>query len=247
MINVIAIMGMPYCGSTLFAYQLGSLTNCAAIGELYNWAFRNYGTGKPISYGQCATCENCEHLTPEFREALTAENVYQKYSELFEVTNLIDGSKVVPYYRDIVFPQYAQRTDVKIIPVILYKSPLESCASSKIHEGKLDDESWCSVYEDALSATEAMRNRIILSYKDFVINNAVFLKYFCDLLGETYTPNIVEYWNFEHHHLGGNSVTHISLNDERHGEYTRNALGADVYEMERAAYHKKISYMEKHS
>jgi len=239
--NVVFILGASYCGSTLLGYQLGSLKNCVSIGEVSQWTSPDRGY---IEYSRCSSCRtNCKYITDEFLHGTDINNVYYRYAELFDVTNMVDSSKSPWYFRQHVLPAWGGRAN--IIPLIMYKSPLEFYASARIRKREDKIGVWGTFYEQALLATANIDNTIVLSYKDFATENEAWLKYLCGIIGEEYEPGIVEYWNYEHHQMGGNNMTNLNTNESVYDKAIADVFDEDIYKLERNAYYKKISYMEK--
>lgn len=238
-VKVLYIIGTPYCGSTLLGYQMGSNPRCASIGEVWNRVFREY------HYGECATCgKDCRYLTDAFLDGLTLETVYPRFAELFGVSVLLDGSKSVEHYKAIT-AAIEGNSDIYIRPVILYRSPVEYHASGRARGFEKQIGEWASVYREALNATANNPPRLIISHDDYVNNNDGYLSFLCGFAGMNYNDNMVEYWNHEHHALGGSKVANLSINEAEYTARMKQVFKPEIYELERDAFYKRIRVRNK--
>lgn len=207
--KLIGIWSVSLSGSTLCEFMLGSLEGVAAVGEVSRLSDSPERT--------CSVCERgtCPYFTPEFQKSVTDENLYERVAEQLEVETLVVSDKLPSVYRRLF---RARKRDM--LAVLLFKDPL-SFVSSYMKWGQfkglsLDIEHslkmWLSIYNQIFDAlSELGISFITVSYADLAMDPKGQLKRMCDFLVLPYNPEAVNYWNYQHHHLSGNTATHINI------------------------------------
>lgn len=237
----VVIGGTAYCGSTLLSLVLGSLPHTKTVGESH-WLTHRWIDGKrkelgweaarmtPENYAtfaQCRYCEahkrQCPYLTMDFRVALQADpsDWYAKIAAALGTDQLISSDKV---------PSQIKLFDPTLDHDILvpFKSPAKAWASANRDDRQgpglpiapyLDR--WTKRYETLLDSHENTGQKLFLRLSEFTRQPARTLQSMCDALEIQFSESALRYWDFEHHHVGGNfHVYYNVMKNERQVDIT---------------------------
>jgi hypothetical protein len=122
-LNVIAILGLPYCGSTLLNLMLDSHPDICGVGEVCSLADPSSTLSRV-----CTNCgEDCPRFTPERVRALGPENFYADIAGFFGASLLADSSKSLEWFaKSTTFPSHRP---LRFLPVLVVKHPIRQLLS----------------------------------------------------------------------------------------------------------------------
>lgn len=127
-LNVIAILGLPYCGSTLLNLMLDSHPEIRGVGEI--WTLAEPGGDFARSCTNCG--EMCPHFTPDRLRALTQNNFYADIAGFFGTRTLVDSSKSLEWFaKSAAFPS---RQPLRFFPVLVVKHPIRQLLSYVLNQ-----------------------------------------------------------------------------------------------------------------
>ena len=217
----VAICGVSYCGSTLFARILGSLPGVANIGESH-WLLNRREKGVTVAADprtedwklqvHCSRCgQKCEYLDRDFRVALMADRVhwYHRIAAHLGSDILISADK---NHDKIVGADPQLRLDA----LVLFKSPRWAAYSHFRHRRRKGAaeanaaqvarylDKWAQAYEALLDRMDVQGDKVALGWADFCTAPAARLEAVCAALGLPFDAGVVERIDPEQHCLGGN-------------------------------------------
>ena len=122
-LNVIAILGLPYCGSTLLNLMLDSHPEIRGVGEI--WPLAEPGGDFARSCTNCG--EACPHFTPARLRVLSPNNFYADIACFFGTRILADSSKSLEWFsKSVTFPS---SQPLHFLPVLVVKHPIRQLLS----------------------------------------------------------------------------------------------------------------------
>ena len=189
-------------GSTWLSYVLGSHTGAAHLGEYYR-PFTMPG------HVACRLCEargrtECEIL--HGIENVPKEHAYDFAFERFHQPILIDASKILEWVVNFL---HQERFQVRVIH--LMRDPRGWFAS----EGRRDP---ALLPDVAITRWLDTNNKVIdllashhvpcfsVFYDDLAVHPERHFPPLCSFVGMRYESGALDYWNYEHHGLGGNGA-----------------------------------------
>lgn len=224
--NVIAVIGMGYSGSTILNFIFDSHSKIYGGGELH-WLTKATEDMLPVDW-QCTECgENCSYWTRERILSCTPENVYEIAASAFNVEVIVDTSKDVNWF----VPKTNSQTS-KLIPVLLVKHPLRHLASfvslrtkddyaqytrwkkfkMRIRGQSLEDDiietylnymDW--YYQNGVPAELGGKSISIIRYEDVVLKTEETLSPVLQECGLEFEEEMLLPFSHDHHQIGGNT------------------------------------------
>lgn len=234
--KVVFMIGSGHTGSTLLSLILGSHSSAFAIGEMWSIARGIGGTGEKapaicgICPAECPFWNEPSHLSvlrSYFGGGNSRNWLLSKlyghfgslrmdiYRHLFEWTGadvLIDSTKAEAWSRRQLKPPWYWR---EVVPLLIYTT----------RDGRAVTNSYLRKYPDADMASEAKRwaegtlrreqyfqdfseaRRIRVAYEQLATKPGKVMRSICSRLGIKYEPEMLRYWQHEHHIVAGNTGT----------------------------------------
>ena len=209
--GAIVLLGTSYCGSSLVNAVLDSHSQVAGGGELH-WLVSKHARGV------CAICgDNCQVWTPDVRQSITAENVWDTCAALTRKSFVLDTSKMKDWFVDFL-PKVKQER----IITVMGKHPIRLASSFMEKARRRDD---MKQYRDIGFLMERIASsykfifdnykiEMMLKYEDFVeslesSSNAILKKF--DLAFE---QPMLNWQKDQHHYIGGNPGPRFQLQRE---------------------------------
>lgn len=225
--QVIAVMGISYCGSTLLNLMLDTHPDIAGVGEVHallDW----FGEGYAKS---CATCtEACPQWTPEVVRSLSQEHFYTLMAARLQARTLVDTSKT-PQWFD-ASTRFQEEGAVRFVPVVMVKHPVRHLASLLLNHLAVhaSEEEAATMLKNPVARRQAMATLLtrrlipeynailsalpgifgarpfhVVRYEGLVREPARELTPLLHDLGLAYDVQIPSCYAFPHHYIGGNS------------------------------------------
>lgn len=215
-VRLLAITGASYCGSTYFAYVVGSHPEVLNVGESRSF---------PMFGDQCTLCARKGVPCPIFTEAL--KNVpkgtwFRALSERAGVSTIVSTDKAA-------FRYDGTTEGCVVLPILYFRNPLAHVASFKMHhmlaaegvpESKLlwMDKQCSSIskiiafmsqqYTEAMAFTASTPDSLFIDHDYLSAYRQPVFTYAFDRLGLTFNAAYLNYRNYEHHPVSGNLGVH---------------------------------------
>lgn len=228
-VNVVPVLGMSYCGSTVFNYMMDSHSAVYGGGELH-WL--THADKSDLDWTvECTTCrERCPLWTKERIDAMSAAGFYAAVSELMEADIIVDTSKDPGWFKRIIDPSL--NPDCRFLPVVLTKHPVRHlssfvCARDEWHDlfpsdgrpGLFKARKRRRILEELIDYMEAFYEQVfefladiesleqyrILRYEDVVTDPENALVPLLEGLGIGYQAGMSDCFAGVHHQIGGNA------------------------------------------
>lgn len=224
-VRSIGILGPSYCGSTMLGCILGSLENCAYIGESH-WI----GTDGYECRCKSAECELNDPATVERLCKSKGRGWWRALGKVLGVGVVVSGDKGINNYETLGHPGIALilRKDVRewVVSYGHYRS-LSNGGPELLQDLKLSDElvvEYAGVWRTFYGQLRAwaIRNSIPaleVSLTDFLIDPESELERLCFHLGITFDVNALYFERRVHHHFGGNAQVGLKKKPEIHVDF----------------------------
>jgi len=229
--GIYAVLGMPYSGSTLLSFIMGSNE------QVYNGADLHHLNGK-----RKGICSIHKDKCPVFsREALAriyeafadCDAWYDRIAEATQRPYIFDASKQLSFFREVL-----PATRKKVVVIALNKHPMRALSSDiynrlfvrqmkmeslpeirghmnsnkaeirefiiKRLDALLADIEARTALLDSISERDNILEIINLTYESYVENPAEVFSRLLGLYGLDYKEEFLDYTNFEHHPVTGN-------------------------------------------
>jgi hypothetical protein len=229
----VAICGLSFCGSTVLSYVLGSLPGAATIGESH-WLVDPH-PGSRVS--ECVRCGSaCELLTPALRESLRTAG-----ADYYEVIGKALGQQVLLSSDKDHLLLKRLDPDGRRSELVVFKSPIDHLTSyvNRLTRDGIRPEvewhprGWANHYSHE---PRIQGRRAFLLYDDFQRSPSDCLVSLADWLGLPFDPRALDYWEFNHHAIGGNfNPFSIHNSDRRRIDPNRHAAAPVPTEVLEAA------------
>ena len=206
--QVIIILSESRSGSTWLSYVLGSHTNAAHLGEY----FRPFTMPGHIA---CRLCEakgksECEIL--HGIENVIKEDAHNFAFERFQKKTLIDSSKQLDWVVD-----FSQESAFQTKVIHLFRDPRSWYASERRRKTHLTVsdamERWLNTNQTISSTLdEHSISYVTAYYEELCIKPEIYFNAGVnEYLKMPFEEAALEYWNFQHHGLGGNGAAFNNL------------------------------------
>lgn len=189
--RAIGVEAISYAGTTLLSMILGSHPNCKSVGHVYVY-FPPFVKKKEKFQRGCDICELLEKECP--LEKLIGINpdpldIYDviKMLVLDKKEIIIDSSSTTPWFN------MSQPDEI----VWMFRDPVSLASSYKKKGFKLD------YMINAYLKKYSKASGLAIDYKH-IIMESVELKGLFRKLGLEFSPEYMEYWNFDNHAISGN-------------------------------------------
>lgn len=216
----IEIGGLSYIGSTTMNFILGSLPGVVAVGESH-WLVDNHARSmkknniKPVDISKaneheyrngfvhCQLCgPECKIYTKGFRDSLVKGEKATWHSKIAKATGarvIVTSDKHPKIIRSL-------DNDLRNATIVLFKHPYHSWMSYEKRGVSLS--SWIGqyvgVYSDFLNRYKNKGPKLFVSWEHFTQKPDRVLLRICEKLHLNYNAGALEYWNIDHHYIGGN-------------------------------------------
>ncbi|MFW5895260.1 MAG: hypothetical protein ACOCT9_00800 [archaeon] len=207
--KVILIGGTGRNGSTLLDLMIGNDPKGFSAGELY-YLFRPNKPSVKLNKGDCfCNKKNCSFWS-SIKDKCNEKVIYDCLFNELNIDFIVDSSKNPLWIRKQI--NYGSNKNYEIIPIIIYKTPLEY-AYSRYKRDDLDiwKKSYLKVHK---SIFYIMDDFVTIKYKDLAKNPSKKLKSICDSIGIDYFKGKEKFWNNDNtNHLIRGSPTLKKAND----------------------------------
>ena len=200
--KVIFIGALRYSGSTMLELILSNDPVGFSVGEMSALIKRK---GRVA----CSCNEEPCPIWPKVQER-GLDTAYQTiFADFPDTTFIVDSSKSPIWIKRMA--GIAEKMGFEVSHLLIWKDPGDS-ATSYNKRGYLDQwkEEWIHYHRLYLSVVKDFK---ALNYREFVSNPGC-LKDVCKYLDINFFENKHEYWNKQHHSIGGNGSTKIHLYDK---------------------------------
>ena len=230
--KVVCLMGTGHCGSTLLDLIIGSHSDVFSLGE-FHAIYRTMQNLQGHSPRICVVCQGeCEFWNKQASlpvlniyysrktklNALAgklARYVYNPYHFIFKWSQkpvVVDSSKNPWWFRSQFTPAYA-RKDIEQYLIYVCR------------DGRAVVNSYLRKYPEkgVVAITESWKKQVLsmnrfydqfpddkkmkVYYEALALNPEQTIRSVCDCIGVEYEPQMLRYWEHEHHHIFGNAGT----------------------------------------
>ncbi len=231
--KIVFIMGPGHCGSTLLDLILGSHSDAFSLGEFHRLRQQ---LDKPSDRPYAHICGVCEEHCPFWNDEVSLPILklfYSKRTKLHSGLGELARYFINPYHflfkwsgKSIVIdsskhPGWFSRQLSKrhawhdIEPYLIYLGR-DGRAVVNSYLRKYPDRGIKNVTENWMRQINQMNEfydgfpehrKIRMSYENLAANPENTIKATCELLGIEYEPEMLQYWQHDHHHIFGNGGT----------------------------------------
>lgn len=202
------ICGAGHSGSTLLGLILGSHSKCFYAGEANKTKYFN-DPSKDIRFKSCKICgPNCNVWSNLKTD--DENDVYEQLSIITKKPLIIDSTKNLEWLNEQInivkktnaclFLIYIQRDGRAVLNSRIRKYP-DVAVSRHVNDWITHIELTNDLYE------KFEGNKVRLHYEELAINPPNVIEKTCNFLRINYEPKMINYHQFEHHPLGGNTGT----------------------------------------
>lgn len=222
--KIFLITGTGRNGSTLLDMMLGNGPHGFSGGEMHA-LFRPWRPHHLLGSDTCF----CNDQNCDFWKSIKQEGERKVYKNIFdrldEKEYIVDSSKNPLWISDQL--KYNKDNDYDLIPIIIFKTPLEY-AYSRFKRDRLDD--WKRLWiENHLRIFEVLDDFVTVKYQELAKNPEKKLRSLCNQVGVNYFEGKEKFWNNNtKHFLFGSETTKRSEEliyyDEQYNEQKLNQL-----------------------
>lgn len=221
--KVIFICGAPHSGTTLLGLILGSHADCFYSGEANQARFltrsfrkldeesirQNYGEQFIRRY-----CRLCGNHCPIWSDFIYEDqpDLYEQLSIKVQKPIIVDSTKDLDWITEQVprvqntssqpFIIFLKRDGRAVVNSIFRKKPaygLENVIQEWLHQ----------IQQTQVVFDTFRGKKIAVRYEDLATNSEQVIQEICNFLSIDYQPQMLKYYEHEHHTLAGNSGTHF--------------------------------------
>lgn len=208
--KVCFICGSGHCGSTLLGLILGSHSDCFYCGEANKSRFL-HNPNKPIKK---RVCKICGFDCPVWGDLSVTDSLdlYEQVSRKTEKQIAIDSTKNLEWLEEqlgAIAPTTAQ-------PFLIFlQRDGRAVINSRIRKYPDKDikdliESWRTQIQLTNQLFQSFEDKKIkIRYEELATQPETVTRNICDFLEIDYQPEMLHYYQQEHHPLGGNNGTHF--------------------------------------
>jgi hypothetical protein len=205
--KVCLICGAPHSGSTLLGLILGSHSICFYAGEANKVKFLHANNPKKDS-----TCKMCGQNCPVWGDFHLDSSIdlYEQLSKITKKQFIIDSTKKPSWLRTQI--ENLADKDVEVYLIYLFRDG-RAVINSRLRKYK-DYEPITAIdrWSNHLKKTNRLFNefsgkKIKVHYKDLALNPEKITKTVLTLFEIDYEPSMLNFYQYEHHPLGGNTGT----------------------------------------
>ena len=210
--KVLFISGAGHSGSTLFGLILGSHSKCFFAGETNKTRFFNLKEKVPIS-------KDCKLCGPNCRiwNAIDINSSVDLYEQLSKITNrylIVDSTKDITWLAQQI--NIMEKKNVKLYLIYLLRDGRAVINSWIRKYPNISVESHIYDWMEQIQLTNNFFNhfqgaKLKVHYEDLASYPQRVIKKICKWLEITYEPQMINFFNFDHHPLGGNSGTQFLI------------------------------------
>jgi len=210
--KIVFICGAGHSGSTLLGFILGSHSECFYAGETNKTQYFNMKEPSKIT-------KDCKFCGPNCRiwSKVDIKSTIDLYEQLSNITNkrfIIDSTKDLSWLRKQI--NIMERMDVKLYLIYLLRDG-RAVINSRIR--KYPDSSVESHIYDWMQHIQLTNNlfdhfqgvKLKIHYEDLAIHPEEVIQKVCKHFDFSYEPTMINFFNFDHHPLGGNSGTQFII------------------------------------
>lgn len=223
-IKVVFVFSSGHSGSTLLDLILGSHPDVFGLGELARvennlpnicgfcgdaceyWKKR---VSLPILLKHCSGGKGGQFFLRELQRL--DRSIYSHLSEWFGYSNFVDSSKPLSWFKGQMRYKHYKR---EFTPIFIHmmrdgRAVINSYLRKYPEKGveKITDE-WIQTTRNIQKLYDDYDGpKCRIGYELLALQPDHAIKQICDLLKITYIPDMLNYWNYEHHSIGGNAGT----------------------------------------
>ncbi|MEJ2278801.1 MAG: sulfotransferase [Candidatus Lokiarchaeota archaeon] len=210
--KVCFISGAPHSGSTLLGLILGSHSKSFYAGEANKTRF--IGNDKINGPNEDKACKICGKNCPIWGDFKYDENVnlYKYLANKTKKSLIIDSTKNVKWLEKQIEALIALDSNIEQFLIYLGRDG-RAIINSRIRKYKDTNvnqiiEEWKGHIEKTNRLYDSFEGKKIkIHYEELATNSVEVIKILCNFLDIQYEPNMLNYFQFEHHILGGNTGT----------------------------------------
>ena len=209
--KVCFIIGAPHSGSTLVGLILGSHDSVFFAGEANKVSFFNDPHFEDVRKF-CRICGKECRIWNKIKP--NGSNLYLQLHEVTKKPIIIDSTKNLEWIREQL-----DLTDINELEtcLIFLKRDVRAVINSlarKYPNKPMEEliDSWNKQIRETKELFSAFKGRKIeMYYEDLTLNPDQIIENLCKFLEISYDPKMKNYYNYEHHSIGGNIGTHYLL------------------------------------
>ncbi|WP_138505996.1 sulfotransferase [Nostoc sp. PA-18-2419] len=202
--KVCFICSANYSGSTLLGFILGSHQNCFYSGE-FNKKDTNYSIIK-------RSCKFCGVNCPVWKDIIVTDcvDIYEQLSIKTQKTIVINSTKDISWVEEQIAT--LQKTSSRLYFIFLQRDG-RAVINSRIGKYPQEDvKEVINTWKERISKIQELYHKfkgkkIKLHYENLATNTESVTRTLCDFLEIDYQPQMLQYYQHEHHPLGGNNGT----------------------------------------
>ncbi|MDJ0533837.1 MAG: sulfotransferase [Xenococcaceae cyanobacterium MO_207.B15] len=234
--KILFILGTAHCGSTLLSLILDSSPQCFTVGELSNLP-RLYKSNKAISQNDCNfwntkfSEDELNKLTlglsnarispgiplmvEKFFRELVKDDIFRPYSIIASKSSadvIIDSTKTIYWISSMLRLQELKREfDIYLLHLVRDGRAILNSYLKRRNNKSIEDISklWLKrvTNNEKFFKDFSRGNKIQLAYEKLATKPEETTKHLCDFLGIEFIPEMINYWEYEHHIISGNRGT----------------------------------------
>ncbi|WP_100655819.1 hypothetical protein [Alteromonas flava] len=209
--NVIAVFGMSYSGSTLLNFMLDCVDGVYGGGELH-W-LRTQHNDNCNYVAHCTNCKDeCPIWTPNACQKAPHDDFYTFVGKQVNSSVIVDTSKTIGWFSQ----RKTFDTNVNLHNFLLTKHPIRHLASFVVNQ-KLDSESdssqtidkaidaYTQYYDETLEYL-SRRDYQIVHYEDLILRNLETINNILASVGLSIDKDVLDCFKQPHHQIAGNGA-----------------------------------------
>lgn len=206
--KVIFICGAGHSGSTLLGMILGSHSQCFYAGEAMKTSYL-HRQEPPLRKRMCKFCGLGCPIWSKI-EPSNVENIYTQIMAISQKPIIVDSSKRIDWLQQKI----AQVIANNLTPYLIFiQRDGRAVINSRIR--KSPDQNVSEIIKSwikNITETEELfqgfsHQKIKIRYEELATQPVLIISNLCDSLGLSYESSMLNYYQHEHHPLGGNSGT----------------------------------------
>lgn len=194
--KVFLITGTGRSGSTLFSLMLGNDERGFSVGEMHA-LFRPWRPHHLLKGRKCFCDDNCCEFWSTVKKGGEKRAYNNIFNKLPDIDFIVDSSKKPLWLKDQL--RYAKGENYTVIPILIYKTPLEY-AYSLYKRNNL--EGWNSAWIGRhVRLLDLLDDFITVKYKELANDPSSKLKSLCEKLGIDCKEGKERFWENQHEHF----------------------------------------------
>ncbi len=214
--KVCFICGAGHSGSTLLGLILGSHQDCFYSGEARKARFM-----QNTNYLIKTTCNLCGINCPVWKDFITSTHLdlYEQISLKTQKPIVIDSTKNTSWLEEQIAT--IQKTSSQPFLIFLQRDGRAVINSRTRKYPQINVKKIINDWKEIINETQELYrhfkgNKIKIKYEHLATNVENVIRTLCDFLEIDYQPQMVKYYQHEHHPVGGNNGTKFLIVKAQH-------------------------------